>query len=103
MSGFSRLARPVPNPIPTQQSRHASAISETWAFMSNYYFNFTDGKRTFTDGVGLKLRGLAAARIEARKQIHEMRNCMSDEVSNWAQWKIFVSDTLGRTIFEIGF
>lgn len=71
--------------------------------MSNYYFNFTDGKRTFTDGVGLELRGLAAARMEARKQIREMRICMSEEVNDWAQWKIFVADTRGRTVFEIGF
>jgi len=71
--------------------------------MSRYFFHFTDGKRTFTDGIGLELPGLAAARTEAREQVREMRNCMSAEVEDWAPWKIFVANIWGKTIFEIGF
>lgn len=71
--------------------------------VARYYFHFTDGKRTFTDGIGLELSGLAAARQQAREQIREMRSCMSEEVQDWAPWKIFVVDRWGKTIFEIGF
>jgi hypothetical protein len=41
--------------------------------MPRYYFHFSDGKRIFTDSIGVELTGIAAARSQVTAQIHEMR------------------------------
>jgi hypothetical protein len=46
--------------------------------MPRYYFHFSDGKRTFTDSIGVELTGIAAARSQVTAQIHEMRGALSE-------------------------
>jgi Domain of unknown function (DUF6894) len=53
-----------------------------------YYFHFSDGKRQFTDGSGVELNGMAAARAYAAKQVRELRVAMChphiQDLSGWS-------------------
>ena len=72
--------------------------------MPRYFFQFGDGKHTFTDAAGAELNGIAAARAHATAQIREMRGVQSERaLRNWAAWKMIVVDAKGKTIFEVGF
>jgi len=72
--------------------------------MPRYFFHFSDGKRTFTDSIGVELTSIAAARTQAGQQIREMRDGMSEQgISDWSIWKMTVVDLGGKTVFEIGF
>ena len=72
--------------------------------MPRYYFHFSDGKRTFTDSIGVELTGIAAARSQVTAQIREMRGTLSERtLQDWSGWTITVADAKGKTLFEIGF
>lgn len=72
--------------------------------MPRYYFHFSDGKRTFTDDIGVELAGIALARARAAVQIREMRGVLSEQsIQDWQNWKMIVVDDGGKTVFEIGF
>jgi hypothetical protein len=74
------------------------------AALPQYFFHFSDGKRTFTDAKGVELSGIAAARSHAGVQVREMRAAMSAQsVLDWSGWKMTVVDRGGKTIFEINF
>jgi hypothetical protein len=69
-----------------------------------YYFHFSDGKRTFTDSIGVELTGIAAARSQVTAQIHEMRGALSERIlQDWLGWTMIAVDAKGKTLFEIGF
>lgn len=72
--------------------------------MHRYFFHFSDGKRTFTDSIGVELANIAAAQTQPGQQIREMREGMSEqEISDWSTWKMTVVDLGGKKVFEIGF
>jgi hypothetical protein len=72
--------------------------------MPRYFFHISDGKRTFTDSIGVELTGIAAARSQVTAQIREMRGTLSERtLQDWSGWTITVADAKGKTLFEIGF
>ncbi len=72
--------------------------------MPRYFFHFTDGRRTFTDVVGVELSGVAAMRQYAAEELRRLRSVMPDEkLQNWLGWKIIAVDSVGNTIYEVGF
>lgn len=72
--------------------------------MPRYFFHFSDGKRTFTDSIGIELTGIAAVRSQATAQIREMRGALSERtLQDWSDWKMIVIDAAGKAVFEVGF
>ncbi|MGA8934126.1 MAG: hypothetical protein WB522_07650 [Pseudolabrys sp.] len=72
--------------------------------MPRYFFHFTDGRRTFTDVAGVELSGVAAMRQYAAEEIRRLRSAMPDvKVQNWLDWKIIAVDSVGNTVYEVGF
>ena len=72
--------------------------------MSLYFFHFTDGHRQFTDSVGVDLTGIAAAKLHAAEKIRGLQDAMPGvKLQNWLGWKIIAVDTVGNTVYEIGF
>jgi hypothetical protein len=72
--------------------------------MPHYFFHFSDGKRTFTDSIGVELTGIVAARSQVIAQIREMRGALSDRtLQDWSGWKMIVVDAKGKTVFETSF
>jgi hypothetical protein len=72
--------------------------------MPRYFFHFSDGKRTFTDGTGTEFAGLGDARKHALSQVRELKASISQEkVQNWMGWKMIVVDANGKTVLEVGF
>jgi Domain of unknown function (DUF6894) len=72
--------------------------------MLRYFFNFSDGKRTYADSLGVELPGIAAARENAREQIREMKGSLSEQtIQNWSGWNMIVTNANGKTVFEISF
>jgi hypothetical protein len=69
-----------------------------------YFFHFCDGKRQFTDGSGVELSGMAAARVHATKQVRDLKVAMCDPfVQDLSGWSLSVDDAKGATVFAIGF
>ncbi len=66
--------------------------------MPRYFFHFSDGKRTFTDSVGVDLRNADAARKVAREQIRAMR-ADTGEIQNWSKWHVIAADSNGKRLF----
>ena len=72
--------------------------------MPRYYFNFSDGKRTFTDSTGIELTGIAAARSQVTAQMRDMQSGLSERtLQDWSGWKMIVVDEKGKTVLEVGF
>ena len=72
--------------------------------MPRYYFHFCDGKRTFTDSIGVELTGIAAARSQVTAQIREMRGALSEHtLQDWSEWTMTVVNAKGKTVLEIDF
>ena len=72
--------------------------------MPRYFFHFSDGKRRFSDTTGQELRGLAAARQQAVKQVRELKAAMCDpHIQDLSGWSMTVVNASGATVFEIGF
>jgi len=70
--------------------------------MPRYHFHFSDGKRTFTDSVGVEVTNVDAARKIAREQIRAMR-ADTGEIQNWSDWHLIAVDSNGKWLFEIRF
>jgi Domain of unknown function (DUF6894) len=69
-----------------------------------YYFHFSDGKHQFTDATGHELIGIAAARMQAMRQVRELKSMMDHpRVQDVSGWTMAVVDMRGNTVFEIGF
>jgi hypothetical protein len=69
-----------------------------------YYFNFSDGRRWFTDDTGQEFGGLAAARRHAVGQVRDLKAAMCDPgIQDLSGWTMRVVDRDGRAVFEIGF
>ena len=72
--------------------------------MPHYYFYFSDGKRTFTDSIGVELTGIAAARSQVTAQIREMRGTLFEgTLQDWSEWTMTIVDAKGKKLFEIGY
>jgi hypothetical protein len=69
-----------------------------------YFFHFSDGKRQFTDGSGLELSGMAAARAHATKQVRDLKTAMCHPtIQDLSGWSLSVGDARGATVFALGF
>jgi hypothetical protein len=69
-----------------------------------YFFHFSDGKRQFTDGSGVELSGMAAARVHATKQVRELKMAMCHPtIQDLSGWSMAVDNAKGVTVFAIGF
>jgi hypothetical protein len=69
--------------------------------MPRYDFHFSDGKRTFTDSIGVELTGIVAARSQVTAQIREMRGALSERtLQDWLGWKMTVVDANGKTVLR---
>ena len=72
--------------------------------MPRFYFHFSDGARQFTDGSGIDLSGLRAARARATEQVRELKAAMCDPyIQDLSGWSMSVADARGRTVFVLGF
>jgi len=72
--------------------------------MPRYFFHFSDGKRTFTDSIGVELTGIAAARSQVTAQIREMRGALFEgTLQDWSGWTMTIVDAKGKTLFKVGF
>jgi hypothetical protein len=72
--------------------------------MPLYFLHFSDGKRTFSDSIGVELTGIAAARSNATAQIRDMRSALSEHtLQDWSGWTMIVVDEKGKTHLKIGF
>jgi Domain of unknown function (DUF6894) len=59
--------------------------------MPQYFFQFYDGKRQFTDTAGVELTAFAAARAHARVQVRDLRAALSEpSIQERAGWKMVV-------------
>ena len=72
--------------------------------MPRFFFHFSDGKRQFTDAVGLELSGMAAARKHATQQVRELRTAMcAPHVQDLSGWSLSVADAKGAPVIELAF
>lgn len=72
--------------------------------MPRYFFHFSDGKRQFTDGSGVELSGMAAARVHATAQVRELKVAMCHPtIQDVSGWSMSVVDAKGANVFAIGF
>ena len=72
--------------------------------MPRYYFHFSDGTHTFTDGVGLQLTGFADMRSRVVGHIREIKGALSERrIHDWTKWKLVVTEESQVTILEVGF
>ena len=72
--------------------------------MPRYFFHFSDGKHHFTDGAGVELSGMAAARVHATKQVRELKVAMCHPtIQDLSGWSMSVVDAKAATVFAIGF
>lgn len=81
----------------------------SWSFerdcgVPRFYFHFSDGKRQFSDVVGVELSGLAAARKHAAQQVRDLKTAMcSPHIQDLSGWSMSVTDIRGKTVIELGF
>jgi hypothetical protein len=72
--------------------------------MPRYFFHFSDGKRTFTDTIGLELAGLADVRNRVITQVRDLKSSLSeDHIQDWSGWKMIVIDAKGKMVLEVSF
>jgi hypothetical protein len=72
--------------------------------MPRYYFNFSDGKHTFTDRIGLELVSFADVRNQVINQVRDIKGALSERrIQDWADWKMIVTDASGIVILEVAF
>jgi len=67
--------------------------------MQHYYFNVTDGRRTYPDPLGVSLEGLSAARIYAHNDARALLE--SWMIQSAAPWRIEVVDSSGQIVITI--
>jgi hypothetical protein len=56
----------------------ASVLAAEARAMPRYYFHFSDGKRTFTDTIGLELADLVDVRNRVITQIRDLKSSLSE-------------------------
>lgn len=72
--------------------------------MPRYFFHFSDGKRRFTDSLGVELSGIAAARAHAIQQVRDLKAAMcAPTIQDTSGWSMSVVDVKGGDVFAIGF
>jgi hypothetical protein len=72
--------------------------------MPRYYFNFSDGTRTFTDTVGMELISFADVRTRVTSHIRDLKGALSEHrIQDWAKWSLIVTDENQITILAVGF
>jgi hypothetical protein len=72
--------------------------------MPRYYFHFTDGTHTFTDGVGIELIGFGDVRRRVISHIREIKGALSEhKIQDWAKWKLLVTESSQITVLEVSF
>ena len=72
--------------------------------MPRFFFPFSDGKRQFSAGIGVELRGIAAARVHAIGQVRALKAAIGHtQIPDLSDWTMAVVDLHGETVFEIGF
>lgn len=72
--------------------------------MPHYYFHFSDGKRLFTDKIGLELIDFVDVRKRLIGQVRDLKNSLSaQQIQDWASWKMVVVDAKGTTVLEVSF
>ena len=65
--------------------------------MPRFYFHFSDGKRTFTDAIGLELAGCVDVRNRVITQIRDLKRSQSEHrIQDWSGWKVIVIDAMGK-------
>jgi len=70
----------------------------------HYYFHFSDGKRQFTDAVGLDFDGVAAARTHGIRHTRELKAAICyPQIQDLSGWTMMVVDAAGKTVLEIDF
>ena len=73
------------------------------AYMPRFFFHLTDGKRTFTDAIGVDLRDRAAARAHLISHIRELRGTLAENgVHDWSEWTVILTDEQNNTLREMG-
>jgi hypothetical protein len=71
--------------------------------MPQYFFNIRNHVNT-DDYVGLKLLDLAAAKVEAEKDIIDIMNSRSSALgNNWPQWSIEICDRRRKVLLVVPF
>ena len=72
--------------------------------MPRFFFHFTDGKRTYTDAIGVELNGIAAARENLVSQLRELKGVLCDNrIQDWSEWTIVIEDEKQKRLLEMGF
>lgn len=72
--------------------------------MPRFYFHFSDGAHTFSDGVGVELVGFADVRNRVISQIRDIKGALSDRrIQDWTNWTMIVTDANQATILEVSF
>ena len=72
--------------------------------MPRYFFHLTDGCRTYADAAGVELPDISATRQYATEQTRQLRRVMSEPMLQaWSCWKVIAADSIGNTVYEIGF
>jgi Domain of unknown function (DUF6894) len=72
---------------------YQSPLRSWGSSVPRYYFHFSDGKRQFTDGSGVELSGMAAARANATRQVRELKVAMCQpHVQDLSRWSMTVLD-----------
>jgi hypothetical protein len=69
-----------------------------------YFFNFSDGRRQFSDSAGHDCVGLQGARAHAIQQVRDLKAAMCEpHIQDLSGWSMTVADAAGRTVFVLGF
>ena len=70
--------------------------------MPRFFFNLTDGKRTFDDPEGTELSDVASARDEAILSARELLKLRSRPgLPKWSSWSICVEIEEGGQVFSL--
>jgi hypothetical protein len=68
--------------------------------MPRFFFNLTDGNRTFDDPEGTELSDIASARDEATLSAREILNLRSKPgLPKWSSWRICVVNEEGGQVY----
>ena len=70
--------------------------------MARYYFNVLNDVRT-EDALGVELPSLEAARLEARKDIKDIKGAHFDSLGDWTKWSIEICDKNGKLLLTVPF
>jgi hypothetical protein len=72
--------------------------------MPRFFFNFTDGKRTFTDAIGVQLDGVAAVRKYIALHIHDLKSSLNEkQIQDWFECTVVVENENHKPLLEMDF